>query len=87
MVIAVPGIERQSIQMNSTSCNFVVMACDGVWDVMNNKQVAHFVSTRLQKQQSQSKISLIAIARELCEHCAIDQKSTDNISVVIVLFH
>jgi protein phosphatase 2C family protein 2/3 len=87
MVTPIPDIERHTIRMGSKQFQFVVIACDGVWDVMNNRQVAQFVNTRLKQQTDKSRVNLLSIARELCEHCAMDQNSTDNVSVIIILFN
>ena len=79
---------------------FVILACDGVWDVMNNRQVIQFVMSRLKKQLSTSQSTKMkkvskgmiqscfdahAIARELVEYCVLEQKSNDNVSVIILL--
>jgi len=59
---------------------FMVLACDGLWDVMTNEQVALFVRKRLLKGIRAQKVceSLVKNAYKI--------GSTDNISVVIVSF-
>lgn len=44
-------------QSRSENDEFVVLACDGVWDVMSNSEVSSFVRSRLQVTDDLSKIS------------------------------
>ena len=60
-----------------SSAAFVLLACDGIWDVMSNDEVATFVSQRVSKYQ------LEEIASQLLDEC-LQRKSTDNMSVYIV---
>eukprot|EP00041_Stephanoeca_diplocostata_P037147 m.1389521 g.1389521 ORF g.1389521 m.1389521 type:complete len:529 (+) comp24987_c0_seq73:335-1921(+) len=60
--------------------DFIVLACDGVWDVMTNAAVAHFVAGALAQQNS-----VDAVAAMLVD-TALARGSTDNLSVVIVAF-
>ena len=54
--------------------DFMVLACDGIWDVMSNKEVVDFVY-----QNPQNTV------RKLASH-ALKLGSTDNISAIIVFF-
>ncbi|CAF0764615.1 unnamed protein product [Adineta steineri] len=56
---------------------FVVLACDGIWDVMTNTDVAKFVVERVEKTKLED------IAAELIDQC-LHRNSTDNMSVYIV---
>jgi serine/threonine protein phosphatase PrpC len=58
---------------------FVVLGCDGLWDVMSNKEVAHFVF-------EQKSLSSYEIARKLVVQ-AYTRGSSDNISVVVIDLH
>jgi serine/threonine protein phosphatase PrpC len=62
-----------------TGARFVVLGCDGLWDVMSNEEVANFVSIR-------KSLSSYEIARQLVAE-AYRRKSQDNISVVVVDLH
>ena len=57
---------------------FIVLACDGLWDVMTNQSVVDFVHQHINKHNS------INISMMLCKR-ALELGSTDNITVVIVL--
>ncbi|CAF5137124.1 unnamed protein product, partial [Rotaria sp. Silwood1] len=56
---------------------FVILACDGIWDVMTNEQVALFVS------QKASNTSLENIASQLLDQC-LKLKTSDNMSIYII---
>lgn len=44
IVTALPDIEVRTI---SEELEFVVLACDGIWDVMSNTEVVSFIRTRI----------------------------------------
>jgi len=54
--------------------DFMILACDGIWDVMTNKQVVDFIYKNPQNT-----------VRKLASH-ALKLGSTDNISAIIVYF-
>ncbi|CAF0843473.1 unnamed protein product [Rotaria sordida] len=56
---------------------FIILACDGIWDVMTNEQVALFVS------QKASNTSLENIASQLLDQC-LKLKTSDNMSIYII---
>lgn len=64
---------------------FIVLACDGVWDVMTNQDVCDFVRPRLQQQMDVKEIGV-----QLLDHCITEdpQKTgglgTDNMTALIV---
>jgi serine/threonine protein phosphatase PrpC len=53
-----------------SSAAFLILVCDGIWDVMDNEQVARFVSQRI----------LLTITLDEC----LQQQSMDNMTVYIV---
>jgi serine/threonine protein phosphatase PrpC len=57
--------------------SFVILACDGIWDVMTNEDVALFVIQRLSTNK------LEEITSQLLDEC-LHRKSTDNMSVYII---
>ena len=64
---------------------FLVIACDGIWDVLTSQQTVDFVRARLDAD-----VPLSKICEQLADECmAPDTKGTgigcDNMSVVIVL--
>ncbi|EAN88537.1 protein phosphatase 2C, putative, partial [Trypanosoma cruzi] len=76
--------EVRFIRLNRDHDEFAVIACDGIWDVLNNDQVVEFVRHRIQ-----SHIPLEKIAEELLERCLSPRPfgvGCDNMSVVILQF-
>eukprot|EP00485_Elphidium_margaritaceum_P011785 CAMPEP_0202694182 /NCGR_PEP_ID=MMETSP1385-20130828/8103_1 /ASSEMBLY_ACC=CAM_ASM_000861 /TAXON_ID=933848 /ORGANISM="Elphidium margaritaceum" /LENGTH=434 /DNA_ID=CAMNT_0049349981 /DNA_START=70 /DNA_END=1374 /DNA_ORIENTATION=+ len=74
--------------------HFVILACDGVWDVLSDEEVAHYVHTQILKksnQQSFKQITKQHLQKCLHQICldiiknALDRRSQDNISCMIVV--
>ncbi|CAF1277877.1 unnamed protein product [Adineta ricciae] len=57
--------------------SFIILACDGIWDVMTNEEVAQFVIHRASTNK------LEEITSQLLDEC-IRRRGTDNMSVYIV---
>lgn len=62
-------------------CQFLILACDGVWDVMNNEQVAQF----LLDATSRGAEKMSDLAGDLIDHC-LELGSRDNMSAVVIAF-
>uniref|UniRef100_A0A0D9W6T0 protein-serine/threonine phosphatase n=1 Tax=Leersia perrieri TaxID=77586 RepID=A0A0D9W6T0_9ORYZ len=62
---------------------FLVIACDGIWDVLSNQAVVDFVNMRLRRGMT------LALICESLLHEAVshDPPSMDNMSVILVVFH
>jgi serine/threonine protein phosphatase PrpC len=52
MITAFPDVYVEDI----SDSDFIVLACDGVWDCMTNQEVCDFVGPRLDKGVKPSKI-------------------------------
>jgi len=59
---------------------FLVLACDGVWDVMSNEDICNFVSARLKITDN-----LETVANEVIDTC-LYKGSRDNMSIIIIAF-
>jgi len=59
---------------------FLVLACDGVWDVMTNEDICDFVSARLKITDN-----LETVANEVIDTC-LYKGSRDNMSIIIIAF-
>ncbi|XP_007256730.3 protein phosphatase, Mg2+/Mn2+ dependent, 1Ab [Astyanax mexicanus] len=59
---------------------FVVLACDGIWDVMTNEELCDFVRSRLEVTED-----LERVCNEIVDTC-LYKGSRDNMSVVLVCF-
>jgi len=63
MITANPEI---IIEKLSSDCDFMVIACDGVWDCMSNQEVGDLVYKRL---KANPKIKLSKIIEEILDNC------------------
>lgn len=59
--------------------DFIVLACDGLWDVMDAKDVGEFVREYRKTQGT------AGVAKALTNE-ALELKSGDNVSVIVVFF-
>ncbi|PWU90238.1 putative protein phosphatase 2C [Trypanosoma cruzi] len=80
-------------QINLTdSSNFLLMACDGLWDVVENEEATQFVRDFLSytpdvgSSPEATKRALNNCCQKLAEF-AVDRGSTDNVSVMLLFFH
>mmetsp|Transcript_6108 Transcript_6108/g.13605 ORF Transcript_6108/g.13605 Transcript_6108/m.13605 type:complete len:201 (+) Transcript_6108:3-605(+) len=60
---------------------FVIMACDGLWDVFDCQEAVNFVRKKLASTKSVERTAQELVAK------AIKRGTQDNTSVVIVAFH
>lgn len=67
-------IERQPTD------HFLVLACDGIWDVMNNDEMCEFVEYNLKIESNLEKI-----CSSVLDAC-LRRGSRDNMSIIIVVF-
>ncbi len=97
-VIPTPDFYENNMQKG----DILILACDGVWDVMNNEEVAAFVDEKFNKpNKEQMHSSTQNTGEEIVEEAgdnlikqvarelrdkAYDKGSSDNISVLIVKF-
>jgi serine/threonine protein phosphatase PrpC len=47
MITADPEIKIENL---SSDCDFLILACDGVWDCLTNQEICDIVSNRLKKE-------------------------------------
>lgn len=59
---------------------FLVLACDGVWDVMTNEDICNFICHRLKVHDN-----LETICNEVIDTC-LYKGSRDNMSIIIIAF-
>jgi serine/threonine protein phosphatase PrpC len=79
-IIAIPEVKVHARCSNDL---YLVTACDGVWDVMSNEDVANFVTTSISHLDNVTALTLPQIGDELMAEC-LRRGSEDNMSVVIV---
>lgn len=85
-LVSCPEITQFKI---SRECDFMVLACDGVWDELSNQEVSDAVWETLETCSKMPELSLNEISRLAAEHvmkASFDKRSLDNISVIVILF-
>ncbi|KAL7303286.1 hypothetical protein TKK_0004478 [Trichogramma kaykai] len=93
IVTALPTIQRHEI---TEDWEFVVLACDGIWDVMSSEAVIEFIRTRfaesanIEPNEENNYIDPEEICEQLINHClapdALMGTGCDNMTVVLVSF-
>lgn len=83
MITALPDVKTTTIEETD---EFMVLACDGIWNVMSSQNVVDFVRARLKGNQQIS-----TICEEMFEFCLApdttgDGSGCDNMTCVIVAF-
>jgi serine/threonine protein phosphatase PrpC len=86
--VAVPAMVHRKLEPTD---EFIVIGCDGLWDVMNHDDAAAWVRRRFEIEKKDCGLSpawckqpFKLLAKELCEY-AVTKGSTDNVSVIILL--
>ena len=86
-ICQIPDVYDYEINDNK----FMVLACDGVWDVLSNQDVVDFILDRYYEISKKGELSNLKgksnqnIA-DLLANFAISKGSQDNISIIIIFF-
>lgn len=67
-------------QIREDADEFLVLACDGIWDVMTNEDVCSFIHSRLKITHD-----LVNISNQVIDTC-LHKGSRDNMSIIIIAF-
>jgi len=59
---------------------FLILACDGVWDVFTDQEAVDFVNERIEAGDNNMSLD----AAECLVQAAIDRGSADNITVIVI---
>lgn len=70
----------------TSETDFMILGCDGVWDVVTNEEACHAVSTALSTGTGNAQ-EVVQLASQALVDLAIEKYSSDNISAVVVTFH
>ena len=76
-VTHLPQIYRWKL---STSDKFIIKACDGLWDVVNNQDAVDFILKLVNEKYKGN------YAKSLCEY-ALTKGSLDNVTIIIYFFN
>ncbi|CAJ0942558.1 unnamed protein product, partial [Mesorhabditis belari] len=81
LVTAFPDVIRENIQDDH---EFIVLACDGIWDVMSNQEVIDFCRDRLAAGREPQIICEELLTRCLAPDAQMQGLGCDNMTVVLV---
>jgi serine/threonine protein phosphatase PrpC len=85
---SLPDITRTVIQRKSVDFRkgnmFLILACDGVWDVMTNEDAALLVEGVLQTAKGDLKSRVNSATERLVRTC-IERGSSDNVTAIVVI--
>ncbi|KAI5636328.1 protein phosphatase 2C domain-containing protein [Phthorimaea operculella] len=85
MITALPDVKTLTIE--PAKDQFMVLACDGIWNFMSSQDVCDFILPRLQEGRER----LSQICEEMFDHCLApstmgDGTGCDNMTAIIVRF-
>ncbi|XP_069696175.1 probable protein phosphatase 2C T23F11.1 isoform X2 [Periplaneta americana] len=83
IVTAYPDVEVREV---TSDWEFLVIACDGIWDVMTNEEVVEFVRLRIGSGMDPEDICEDLMTRCLAPDCQMGGLGCDNMTVVLVCF-
>ncbi|XP_075245417.1 putative protein phosphatase 2C T23F11.1 [Convolutriloba macropyga] len=83
VVSAMPDVTVHDI---NTDLEFVLIACDGIWDVLSNVEVVEFCRHRIANQMEPTKVCEELISRCLATECNQGGVGCDNMTVILVCF-
>ncbi|XP_063048128.1 protein phosphatase 1G isoform X2 [Engraulis encrasicolus] len=87
MISAMPDVKVLTLNEEH---DFMVIACDGIWNVLSSQEVVDFVSERIKPKDGEHR-ALTSIVEELLDHCLApdtsgDGTGCDNMTCMIVTF-
>ncbi|CAG7721120.1 unnamed protein product [Allacma fusca] len=83
MVIALPDVEYRDI---SDDWEFILLACDGIWDVVTNEEAVEFVRRRLSINMEPETICEELMTNCLAPDCQMGGLGCDNMTVILACF-
>ncbi|XP_062227415.1 probable protein phosphatase 2C 42 [Phragmites australis] len=78
-VTALPEVRSEEI---TDDTEFLVIACDGIWDCMTSQQLVNYVTIYMNNN-----VDLWRICESLLSHCLAQPRGKDNMSVILVRFN
>ncbi|XP_056134488.1 protein phosphatase 1G isoform X2 [Lampris incognitus] len=88
MISALPDVKVLTLNEDH---DFMVIACDGIWNVLSSQEVVDFISERIKPDHRGKVLPLPTIVEELLDHCLApdtsgDGTGCDNMTCMIITF-
>ncbi|XP_061670709.1 protein phosphatase 1G isoform X2 [Syngnathoides biaculeatus] len=88
MISAMPDVKVLTLNDDH---DFMVIACDGIWNVLSSQEVIDFISKRIKPDHNGVARPLSSIVEELLDHCLApdtsgDGTGCDNMTCMIITF-
>ncbi|XP_047220094.1 protein phosphatase 1G [Girardinichthys multiradiatus] len=88
MISAMPDVKVLTLNEDH---DFMVIACDGIWNVLSSQEVVDFIAERMKPDLDGKIRALSSIVEELLDHCLApdtsgDGTGCDNMTCMIVTF-
>ncbi|CAG8577052.1 10948_t:CDS:2, partial [Racocetra persica] len=84
IVTAYPDVKNEEIKTDSTE--FLVLACDGIWDCLSSQQVVSFIRKNLSEHKDLRKACEDLMERCLANDSELGGIGCDNMTVIVVGF-
>lgn len=81
MITAYPEVTK----VKTEAIDFIIMGCDGIWQVKNNNQMVEWVQKRISKQAKNQSI-VEELLDQLVSKDSSNQYGMDNMSAILVRF-
>jgi len=78
-VPALPDIAEVDLDQD---CEYLILACDGLWDFMEKEKVVKFIQD-WEKEHSESD-GIYGMSKSLVEHCIDTHEGTDNVTIIVI---
>ncbi|XP_006767513.2 PREDICTED: protein phosphatase 1G [Myotis davidii] len=89
MISALPDIKMLTL---TDDHEFMVIACDGIWNVMSSQEVIDFIQSKISQRDENGELRLLSsIVEELLDQCLApdtsgDGTGCDNMTCIIICF-
>lgn len=81
-VTCIPDVLNETVNPYD---DFIIIACDGVWDCISNEQMSNFIYSRIRNGQNNLEKILDELFQKNVAKSADDETGTDNMTCIIIM--